>query len=306
MLSTTRRTLVCLSLILSACGGGNGGATSAEGSEGSAPVATRTTPAEPEGEAALTPPTVDPEPAPNAAMPAPTSFDVTAWASLLSTYATEDGGFRYAALLANAGDQATLRQVVEAVANASPVAYPERSAQLAFYINAYNILTVSAVVERFPIDSVMSVPGFFDTITHTVAGNPRTLNALENDLIRAQFSEPRIHFAVNCASVGCPMLREEAYVAERLSAQLDEQTARFMSDRSRNRYAGGGKLEVSRIFDWYGKDFALGHRGITSLQAFMASQAERLADVPADRERIRGQNLPIAFLEYDWKLNDAA
>jgi hypothetical protein len=100
------------------------------------------------------------------------------------------------------------------------------------------------------------------------------------------------------------MLREEAFVAERLEAQLEEQAARFMADRSRNRYAAG-KLEVSRIFDWYGKDFALGHKGITSLPAFMARHAERLADAPADRERIRGLAVPLSFLDYDWKLNDA-
>jgi hypothetical protein len=100
------------------------------------------------------------------------------------------------------------------------------------------------------------------------------------------------------------MLREEAFVAERLDTQLDEQAARFMADRSRNRYAAG-KLEVSRIFDWYGKDFALGHKGVASLQDFMARHADLLADSPADRERIRGKAAPLSFLEYDWKLNDA-
>ena len=294
MLSTTRRTLVCLSLVLSACGGGNGGATSAEGSEGSAPVATRTTPAEPEGEAALTAPAVDPEPASNAAMPAPTSFDVTAWASLLSTYATEDGGFRYAALLANAGDQATLRQVVEAVANASPVAYPERSAQLAFYINAYNILTVSAVVERFPIDSVMSVPGFFDTITHTVAGNPRTLNALENDLIRAQFSEPRIHFAVNCASVGCPWLDRTPFTAENLDASLTRLTRQFVGQStsidSRRR-----RVVVSQIFEWFAGDF----QAAGGVRAFLVAHT----DHEQTRVQVADERMRIAYTPYDWALN---
>ncbi len=88
-----------------------------------------------------------------------------------------------------------------------------------------------------------------------------------------------------------------------MDAQLEEQAARFMADRSRNRYAGG-KLEVSRIFDWYGKDFALGHKGIASLPDFMARHAERLADNPADRDRIRAKSAPLSFLDYDWKLND--
>jgi hypothetical protein len=93
-------------------------------------------------------------------------------------------------------------------------------------------------------------------------------------------------------------------VPERLNAQLDEQALRFLSDRSRNRYADG-KLEVSKIFDWYGGDFKAGHKGITSLPAFLARYAAQLADAPADRERIKSQAVPVAFLDYDWKLNDA-
>ena len=100
------------------------------------------------------------------------------------------------------------------------------------------------------------------------------------------------------------MLREEAFVPERLEAQLEEQALRFLSDRSRNRYADG-KLEVSKIFDWYGGDFKLGHKGIVSLPAFFTRYAVQLADAPADRERIKAQGLPVGFLEYDWKLNDA-
>ena len=87
---------------------------------------------------------------------------------------------------------------------------------------------------------------------------------------------------------------------------MDEQTLRFMSDRTRNRFnAQRGRIELSKIFDWYGEDFRLGHRGVTSLPAFAARHAEQLADAPADRERIRTGTLDIAFTEYDWALNDA-
>ncbi len=100
---------------------------------------------------------------------------------------------------------------------------------------------------------------------------------------RGVYDDPRVHFAVNCASIGCPVLREEAFVAARLEAQLDEQTLRFMSDRTRNRWnAQRGRLELSKIFDWYGEDFRLGHRGIASLPAFAARYADRLADAPAE------------------------
>jgi hypothetical protein len=120
------------------------------------------------------------------------------------------------------------------------------------------------------------------------------------------YDDPRVHFAVNCASVGCPMLREEAYVADRLDAQLAQQARRFMADRTRNRWnAARGRLELSKIFDWYGEDFRLGHQGVHSVAAFAATHADLLADAPAARERIRSAKVDMAFLDYDWSLNDA-
>ena len=185
-----------------------------------------------------------------------------------------------------------------------------KAQQMAFLINAYNAFTVELILGRYPkLESIRDLGNFLSkpwSIRNVpLLGRTMTLDEIEHDTLRARgrYDDPRIHFAVNCASVGCPMLREEAFVAERLDAQLEEQAARFMADRSRNRYAGG-KLEVSRIFDWYGKDFAQGHQGIGSLAAFMARHADRLADAPADRERIRGQAAPLVFLDYDWKLND--
>lgn len=117
--------------------------------------------------------------------------------------------------------------------------------------------------------------------------------------------EPRVHVAVVCASVGCPMLRDEAFVAGRLEAQLEDAMRRFLSDRSRNRYnPATGKLEVSKVFDWYGKDFEKGHKGYTSVKATLAKYAELLADRPEDRAAVREQKAAIAFLDYDWGLND--
>lgn len=111
--------------------------------------------------------------------------------------------------------------------------------------------------------------------------------------------------AVNCASVSCPMLREEAYVADRLDQQLEQQVVRFLSDRVRNRYnAANGSLEVSRIFDWYGKDFSSGLKGIASREQFFAKHAAQLAATPEHQQIIRDQKASVSFLEYDWSLND--
>jgi hypothetical protein len=111
--------------------------------------------------------------------------------------------------------------------------------------------------------------------------------------------------AVNCASIGCPMLREEAYVADRLDGQLEEQVVRFLSDRSRNRYDGAtNTLEVSEIFDWYREDFSSGFQGIRSREQFFAKYAELLTDDPDGQNRIRSQTAKISFVDYDWGLND--
>jgi hypothetical protein len=127
------------------------------------------------------------------------------------------------------------------------------------------------------------------------------------------YGEPRVHFAVNCASIGCPMLREEAFVAERLDAQLEEQTRRFLADRSRNRYnEQSGQLEVSKIFDWFKEDWQSGNKGIgasaqpiDSREQFFARYAKQLADKPDAQSKIADQKAALAFLDYDWGLNSA-
>ena len=101
------------------------------------------------------------------------------------------------------------------------------------------------------------------------------------------------------------MLREEAYVGARLDAQLEEQAKRFLSDRTRNRFnAERGALDVSKIFDWYGKDFAKGHAGFSTLSGTFARYAASLADTPEAQARVRSGDYKLEFLEYDWSLND--
>jgi hypothetical protein len=188
-----------------------------------------------------------------------------------------------------------------------------RAERQAFLTNAYNAFTVELILTRYPdlksikdLGSLLSTPWKPKWIT--LLGTKVSLDDIEHGMLRKRgdYDDPRVHFAVNCASVGCPALREEAFVASRLDAQMDEQTLRFLSDRSRNRYnAQRGRLELSKIFDWYGEDFRLGHRGIASLPAFAARYADQLADAPADRERIRSGTVDIVYADYDWALNDA-
>ena len=127
-------------------------------------------------------------------------------------------------------------------------------------------------------------------------------------MIRAPgvFDEPRIHFALNCASIGCPMLRNEAYVAQRLDAQLEDAMRRFLSDRERNRFdAEQGTLLISKIFDWYEEDFTGRASLSTTLQQFFSGYADLLADSTEARRHLTEGDYRIDHLDYDWRLNQA-
>ena len=247
------------------------------------------------------------------------SFDPShaAWTALLHKHVVVLGSgkasqLRYAGM---AADHAALKAYLASLSSVSAAAFEafSKAQQMALLINAYNASTAALILTRYPklasikdLGSLIQSPWKQKFVP--LLGNTVSLDAIEQDMLRARgrYDDPRIHFAANCASIGCPPLREEAYVAERLDAQLDEQARRFLSDRSRNRWnPQTQKLEVSKIFDWYGEDFRLGHRGITSVPAYLSRYAEQLADAPGDRERIRKQDASVAYLDYDWKLNDA-
>ncbi len=178
--------------------------------------------------------------------------------------------------------------------------------RLAFLINAYNAFTVQLVLTRYPdLKSIKDLGSFFSSPWKKrfvpLLGEVRSLDEIEHGMIRKPgvYDESRIHFAVNCASIGCPALRDEAFVAAYLNEQLEDALVRFLSDKSRNRYASDS-LEVSRIFDWYREDF---ERESGSVNGFLSRYAQVLADTEAARTRIRDQSPPIRFLRYDWRLN---
>ena len=181
---------------------------------------------------------------------------------------------------------------------------------MAFLINAYNAFTVEKILTRYP--NIKSIWDFgkvfgnpFKDEFFTLLGRKFSLDGIEHETLRrpGAYDEPRVHFAVNCASIGCPMLREEAYVADKLDAQLEQQTQRFLSDSTRNR-AAGGKLEVSMIFNWFKGDWASGYQGIQSREQYFAKYAKLLSEDPAQQKIVADGKAPISHLEYDWSLND--
>ena len=229
-----------------------------------------------------------------------------AWDALLKKHVVLVAGgkasqLRYAAL---ARDRGALKSYLQAlsVVPEDEFARWTRPQQMAFLINAYNALAAEKILTRYP--DIRSIWDFgkifgnpFKDEFFSLLGRKASLDWIEHEALRPRYRDPRVHYAVNCASVGCPMLREEAYVAARLDSQLDDQARRFLSDRSRNRYAGG-RLEVSRIFDWFEEDFAPRER-------YFAAHAGLLATDEAARRAIEEGRTPFAFLDYDWTLNDA-
>jgi len=185
-----------------------------------------------------------------------------------------------------------------------------RSEQMAILINAYNALTIELVLSKWPPPaSIKDIGGWLSSPWRqpffTLLGRPQTLDSVEAMLRKpGQYDDPRIHFAINCASIGCPMLQPTAYVADRLDTELDDASDRFLADRTRNRYeAAGDSLRVSKLFDWYADDFRRSQYG--SVREFLAAHATALALDPNEAQRLRLGQLTIDFLPYDWRLNGA-
>lgn len=243
-------------------------------------------------------------------------FDHGQWDMLLNKHVRVlDGGIAtqvdYSAM---ATDRAALKAYLGELAAVPRSVFDSWStdAQLAFLINAYNAWTVEVVLGEYPdIDSIRDI-GFLLTSAWNqdfaqLFGEPVTLDEIEHDMIRGWglYNEPRIHFAVNCAAIGCPALRAEAYSGDRLERQLDDAARKFLSDRSRNYYdSDRGRMNVSSIFDWYEEDFEKSWGGIESVGEFLANYPSELGLDAATTESLRAGRIRIRHLRYDWGLND--
>lgn len=162
---------------------------------------------------------------------------------------------------------------------------------MAYWINAYNAFTIQLILENYPIESIMKIDGgkAWDREFITIADKTYSLNGIEHGILRTDFSEPRIHFAVVCASFSCPPLRSQAFYADRLEAQLDEQARNFVRDTRRN-LVGDKQPMISSLFDWYKDDFTKNGTVIEYLNQY----AEQ--PIAADAE--------LGYMEYNWSLNE--
>jgi hypothetical protein len=219
-------------------------------------------------------------------------FDYADWDEVLRRFVDDKGRVDYPGLKKERG---ALDRFVALLAATGPRTRPawfkSKDEQLAYYLNAYNALTMFNVVERYPaIKSVYDEKvSFFMRTRFTLDGESLSLHDLENKVVRPRFAEPRAHFALNCASTGCPVLPAEKFDPARLDAQLERETKAFL-DRPENLTVKDGEIVLSKIFKWYAEDFDGGD--------VLGWLRKRRPAVPADGK--------LTHREYDWSLNDQA
>ena len=244
--------------------------------------------------------------------------------ALLTRYLDDEGGVRYQAWNESPSDVAALDQVLGAWQAKSPQSDPENfssaSHRLGYWLNLYNALVIREILRHWPLESVRDVrptlmskvaplKGFFKDLHFVVGGEKMNLSEIENEVIRSQFRDARIHFALNCGSAACPILRRSVFDGSSLEEQLREASVAFISDEAHVRVDDDAKtLWLSKLFKWYASDFErhaqLERDGkestVVDFLALFASPALR-----TKLQRASSQNYRIRYDDYDWSLNAA-
>lgn len=243
-------------------------------------------------------------------------FDHGLWGLLLSKHVvvSEDGRSTAVDYISLGTNREQLDQYLKQASGVSRATFDawETSEQLSFLINLYNAATLDLILDNMnSTDTLASIRDIGSLFTSAwelervaLFGQRVTLDFIEHDMIRGsgRYNEPRIHFAVNCAAIGCPALRAEAYTGAKLNAQLEDAVRIFLSDRSRN-YFDDGRLYLSSIFKWYREDFERGWGGSNSLGEFVARYSSELGLSAEQAETLAKGNMRIRFLSYNWALN---
>ena len=229
------------------------------------------------------------------------TIDLRIWDELLQRYVDDLGRVNYRRWKAEGAD--VLRVWLESLADVDLADFTDADARLALWLNAYNAIAISQVLEVYPIASirpkVLGIPNwlsfldFFTRSNSIIGGKKYSLNQIEHAILRPEFAEPRIHFALVCASVGCPLLRRGAYFPESVRTQLEADASRFIHNPDKVRYDAQKKtLYLSKIFKWYGEDFV---KAAGSVAEYVGGYLGPEAAV--------GDGWAIVFLPYDWNLN---
>ncbi|MFC6224946.1 DUF547 domain-containing protein [Hymenobacter artigasi] len=180
-----------------------------------------------------------------------------------------------------------------------PAASWSRNEQLAYWINAYNAYTIRLILNYYPVKSIKEIGSSIQIPFVTtpwaakffsIGGEKMSLDNIEHGTLRKQYDDPRIHFALVCASMSCARLRNEAYTAARLDAQFDDQGRDFLNDPAKNSISPG-KAQLSNYFGWYKSDW-------TSNGQSVAKWVNRYSKTKIDEQT------PLTFLDYNWQLNE--
>ncbi|WP_146462110.1 DUF547 domain-containing protein [Rubripirellula tenax] len=231
------------------------------------------------------------------------AVDHSAWTSLLKKFVNPLGRVDYRGWKSSAGDIRSLDAYLATLSTASLTQKSSKNATLAFWINAYNAVTVRGILREYPTTSIRNHTAklfgyniWKDLLLH-VGGSTVSLDAIEHQKLRPM-GDPRIHFAIVCASIGCPRLLDEAYEADRLDGQLDEAARGFFSLSMNLRYDDrSNAFELSSIMDWFGQDFGDGD------SAVLKRIAPWIPSGPAKDSATRGTS-SIRYMNYDWSLNE--
>ncbi|SHM02963.1 DUF547 domain-containing protein [Hymenobacter psychrotolerans] len=239
-------------------------------------------------------------PAPAAALlgskPVGTAPDHRIFDALLKKHVDRRGRVSYKGFLA---DQRELNRYLELLSQHPPTAEWSRKDQMAFWINAYNAYTIRLILDHYPVQSIKDIGSKIQIPLVTtpwaarffrIGGEKMSLDDIEHGTLRKHYNDPRVHFALVCASVSCPPLRNEAYTAARLEQQLEQQGRLFLNDPTKNRIARAG-AQLSRYFDWYKGDWNQNGQSVVKwVNRYSATRLEPGAT--------------ITFLDYDWRLNE--
>jgi len=205
--------------------------------------------------------------------------------AFLSKYVTYSGKVNYSSIKANKSE---LTAIIKEFENNYPDGTFSHTEKLCYWINAYNIYTIKLIVDNYPTTSITKITAKpWNKKFIKLGGTSYSLNNLENDIIRKNYNEPRVHFALNCASKSCPVLLNKAYTPSKLYGQLVSQTKRFLSDTSKNKF-GEKEVQISKIFDWYKEDFTKDGTLFDFLNKYLTN---KLSDQK------------VSYMDYSWDLN---
>lgn len=242
----------------------------------------------------------------NAAEP----FDHSALDRVLETYVDTQGRVDYAGLKAHPDG---LNAYVALLGRVSPVNHPERfpsrADSLAYWINAYNAFVLKGVVDGYPVKSVKDIKffsGFFWRVDFTAGGKDYTLNDVEHSILRKGFQDPRIHAAINCASIGCPRLPPKAFWPQDLDARLEEGMLVFIREPRNVRIdRKGSVIYLSEIFKWFEEDFTGWYKRAKGVNEARITDYLMLYLPEEDRLFLKAHpDVKIQYIDYDWRLND--